>query len=113
MMGISSHLLHRDALVSLRATPGPTQSDEHAQSELRGQLDALDEAIRLAAPPRAPRLIPGLFDLVPLPNGILDDSDQLQDANDALAQLLGYARNELVEQDTGEAWTCRGTRCAV
>ncbi|GAB2764263.1 hypothetical protein GCM10027174_46060 [Salinifilum aidingensis] len=101
-MGTSSYLLHRDALVSLRQRLAPAQIDEDARTELRGQLDALDEAIRLAAPPRPPRLVPGLFDLVPLPIGILDDSGQLLDANDALAQLLGYARNDLVRRDPSE-----------
>ena len=101
-MSQSSYLLHRDALVSLRERLTPAQSHEHDRAELRGQLEALDEAIRLADPPRSPRLVPGLFDLVPLPIGILDESGQVLDANEALSDLLGYAQHDLVGKSTGE-----------
>ncbi|MHA6801493.1 putative bifunctional diguanylate cyclase/phosphodiesterase [Bounagaea algeriensis] len=101
-MSQSSHLLHRDALVSLRERLTPAQPHEHDRAELRGQLEALDEAIRLADPPRSPRLVPGLFDLVPLPLGILDESGQVLDANEALSDLLDYDQNDLVGRNARE-----------
>ncbi|SDP87043.1 PAS domain S-box-containing protein/diguanylate cyclase (GGDEF) domain-containing protein [Actinopolyspora xinjiangensis] len=89
----SRHFLRRDALVSLRERL--SGSDGHHDGVL-SHLEALDDAIRVAGRPPPPRLIPGLFDLVPVALFIVGESGGVLDANDAAGRLIGRDRTELL-----------------
>ncbi|SFT60570.1 PAS domain S-box-containing protein/diguanylate cyclase (GGDEF) domain-containing protein [Actinopolyspora lacussalsi subsp. righensis] len=88
----SAHFLRRDALVSLRERL--SDPDGHHDSVI-SHLDALDDAIRVAGRPPSSRLIPGLFDLVPVALFIVGESGRVLDANDAAGRLIGRDRAEL------------------
>ncbi|ASU80324.1 hypothetical protein CDG81_20925 [Actinopolyspora erythraea] len=90
----SRHFLRRDALVSLRERL--SGSGGHHDDGVLNHLEALDDAIRVAGRPSPPRLIPGLFDLVPVALFIVGESGGVLDANDAAGRLIGRDRTELL-----------------